>query len=68
LDTAAGSGFDNQGSDPASPFRSQDSLPQIVAALGTGFSVIFPSLMIGINQGIVAECRKTFGELIDGVL
>src|ERR1700747_1196889 len=44
------------------------SLAQIVAALGTGFSVIFPSLMTGIDQSIVAERRKTFGELIDGVL
>jgi hypothetical protein len=30
--------------------------------------VIFPSLMIGIDQSIVAERCKTFGELIDGVL
>jgi hypothetical protein len=30
--------------------------------------VIFPSLMIGIDQSIVSERRKTFGELIDGVL
>jgi hypothetical protein len=43
-------------------------LVEIVTALGTGFSVIFPSLMIGIDQSIVAERRKTFGELIDGVL
>jgi hypothetical protein len=43
-------------------------LAEIVAALGTGFSVIFPSLMVGIDQSIVSECRKTFGELIDGVL
>jgi len=43
-------------------------LAEIVAALGAGFSVIFPSLMIGIDQSIVSERRKTFGELIDGVL
>jgi hypothetical protein len=42
-------------------------LAEIVAAFGTGFSVIFPSLMIGIDQSIVAERRKTFGELIDRV-
>ena len=39
-----------------------------VAALGTGVSVILPSLMIGIDQRIVAERRKTFGEVINGVL
>jgi hypothetical protein len=44
------------------------SLAEIIAALGTGFSVIFPSLMIGIDQSIVSERRKTFGESIDGVL
>jgi hypothetical protein len=42
-------------------------LAEIVAALGAGFSVIFPSLM-SIDQSIVSERRKTFGELIDGVL
>src|SRR3984893_13059509 len=35
---------------------------EVVAALGTGVSVILPSLMIGIDQRIVAERRKTFGE------
>ncbi|MGB9649407.1 MAG: hypothetical protein WCB44_30495, partial [Stellaceae bacterium] len=40
----------------------------VVAALGTGVSVIFPSLMIGIDQRIIAEGRNAFGELIDGVL
>ena len=40
----------------------------VVAALGTGCSVIFPSLMLGIDQSIVSERRKTFGKLIDGVL
>ena len=45
-----------------------DSLAEVVAALGTGVSVIFPSLMIGIDQSIVAERRNAFGELIDGVL
>src|ERR1700757_106613 len=43
-------------------------LAEIVAALGTGFSVIFPSLMVGIDQSIVSERRKTFAELIDGAL
>jgi len=33
-----------------------------------GCSVIFPSLMIGIDQSIVSQRWKTFGELIDGVL
>jgi hypothetical protein len=41
---------------------------EIVAALGTGFCVIFPSLMIGIDQSIVPERRNTFAELINGVL
>jgi hypothetical protein len=41
---------------------------EVVAALGTGVSVIFPSLMIGVDQRIVAERRNAFGELIDGVL
>jgi hypothetical protein len=41
---------------------------EVIAALGTGVSVILPSLMIGIDQRIVAERRETFGELIDGVL
>jgi hypothetical protein len=41
---------------------------EVVAALGPGVSVIFPSLMIGIDQSIVAERLKTFGEAINGVL
>lgn len=41
---------------------------EVVATLGPSCSVILPSLMIGIDQRIVAEQRKTFGELIDGVL
>jgi hypothetical protein len=41
---------------------------EVVAALGTGVSVIFPSLMIGIDQRIVAERRNAFGELTNGVL
>jgi hypothetical protein len=45
-----------------------EGFADIVAALGTGFSVIFPSLMIGIDQSIISERRKTFGEFIDGVL
>jgi hypothetical protein len=43
-------------------------LAEIVAALGTGFCVIFPSLMIGIDQIVVSERRNTFCELINGVL
>jgi len=43
-------------------------LAEVVAALGTGCSIIFPSLMIGIDPSIFSESRKTFGELIDGVL
>jgi hypothetical protein len=30
--------------------------------------VIFPSLMIGIDQGIVSERRNTFGKFINGML
>jgi hypothetical protein len=30
--------------------------------------VIFPSLMISIDQRIVAERRQTFGEAINGLL
>jgi hypothetical protein len=44
------------------------SFVEVVAALGSGVSVIFPSLMIGIDQGIVGECQQTFGEAINGVL
>jgi hypothetical protein len=69
--TVVCSGFDNQGSDPASPFRPQDSsrrLAEVVAALGSNLSVIFPSLMTGIDQSIVSERQETFGELIDRVL
>jgi hypothetical protein len=43
-------------------------LAEVIAALGTGFSVIFPSLMVHIDQSIVSERWKTFGEPIDGVL
>src|ERR1700720_4559488 len=39
-----------------------------VAVLGTGVSVILPSLMIGIDQGIVGERQQTFGEAVEGVL
>jgi hypothetical protein len=41
---------------------------EVIAALGTGVSVILPSLMIGIDQRIIAEGRQTFGELVDGAL
>jgi len=41
---------------------------KVVAALGTGVSMILPSLMIGIDQSIVAERRQTFGEAVDGAL
>ena len=43
-------------------------LAEVAAVIGKGSSVIFPSLMIGIDQSIVSERWKTFGELIDGVL
>src|ERR1700738_4021140 len=49
-------------------------MPNIVATfeagklLGTGVSVILPSLMIGIDQGIVGERQQTFGEAVEGVL
>jgi hypothetical protein len=43
-------------------------LGEVVADLLMGCSVIFPSLMIGIDQSIVSQCWKTFGELIDGAL
>jgi hypothetical protein len=41
---------------------------EVVAILGTGVSVILPSLMIGIDQGIVGERQQTFGEAVEGVL
>ena len=41
---------------------------KVVAALGTGVSVILPSLMMGIDQRIIAERCETFGEAIDGAL
>ena len=40
----------------------------VVAALGSGVPVILPSLMIGVDQGIVGERHKTFGEAVKGVL
>src|SRR6266478_7023853 len=43
-------------------------LAQIAAVLGTGVSVILPSLMIGIDQGIVGERQQTFSEAVEGVL
>ena len=39
---------------------------EVVAALGPGVSVILPSLMISINQRIIAERGQTFGEPIEG--
>ena len=39
----------------------------VVAALGPGVAVILPSLMIGIDQRIVAERGQTFSEPIKGV-
>src|SRR5437667_3459392 len=44
------------------------SFVDVVAVLGTGVSVILPSLMIGIDQGIVGERQQTFGEAVEGVL
>jgi len=41
---------------------------EAVAALGAGVPVILSSLMIGIDQGIVRERHKTFGEAVKGVL
>jgi hypothetical protein len=41
-------------------------LVEVVAALSTGVSVILPSLMIGVDQGIVGERHKTFGEAVKG--
>jgi hypothetical protein len=70
-DNVADSGFDNRGAIPHRLFGRKTlcvGLAEIVAVLGTGFSVIFPSLMIGIDQSIVPERRNTFGELINGVL
>jgi len=40
----------------------------VVAALGPGVSMILPSLMMGIDQGIVGERQQTFGEAVEGVL
>ena len=63
-DTVRCNGFGNHGSDAASPFRSSrlsaQALSRVVAALGAGVSVIFPGLMIGIDQRIVAERLKSF--------
>jgi hypothetical protein len=44
------------------------SFVEVVAALGSGVSVILPSLMIDIDQGIVGERQQTFGEAVEGVL
>ena len=40
----------------------------VVAALGPGVSMILPSLMMGIDQGIVGERQQTFGEAVEGAL
>jgi hypothetical protein len=40
----------------------------VVAALGAGVPVILPSLMIGVDQGIVGERQQTFGKAVEGVL
>ena len=69
--TAPCSGFDNPQSAPASPFWYQTfgaGFAKIVVVLGTGVPVILASLMIGIDQSIVAERRQTFGEAVDGAL
>ena len=70
-DTVRCNGFGNHGSDAASLFGRKTlgaGFGEVVAALGTGVSLIFPSLMIGIDQKIVAERLKTFGKAINGVL
>ena len=41
---------------------------KVVAALGTSVSVILPSLLMGIDQRIIAERCEIFGEAIDGAL
>jgi hypothetical protein len=41
---------------------------KVVATLGPGRSVILHGLMMGIDQGVIADREKTFGETIDGVL
>ena len=42
------------------------SFVEVIAALGSGVSVILPCLMIGIDQGIVGERQETFGEAGEG--
>jgi hypothetical protein len=41
---------------------------EVVATLGPSGSMIISSLMIAIDQSVIAECEKAFGESIDGVL
>src|SRR5271169_6858619 len=77
--TAPCSGFDNPQSAPASPFWPQDFRRRLCedcrcprhGRLGDPpkpDEVILPSLMIGIDQSIVAERRQTFGAAVDGPL
>jgi hypothetical protein len=41
---------------------------EVAATLGPSCFIILNSLMIGIDYRVIAECEKTFGEAIDGVL
>jgi hypothetical protein len=41
---------------------------EVVATFDPSCPMIIRSLMIGIDQGVIAECEETFGESIDGVL
>src|ERR1700739_3523225 len=41
---------------------------EVVASLDLSCSVVFRSLMIGIDQGIITESQETFGEPIRAVL
>ena len=69
--TGACSGLDNQEAIPHRLLGRETlgaSFVEVVAVLGTGVSVILPSLLIGIDQRIVGERQQTFGELIDDVL
>jgi len=69
--TGACSGLDNQEAIPHRLLGRETlgaSFVEVVAVLGTGVSVILPSLMIGIDQGIVGERQQTFGEAVEGVL
>jgi hypothetical protein len=69
--SVACSGFDNPKSDPASPVARKHlpiGIDDVIAALGLSCFVVFRSLMISIDQRIIAERQETFSEPIGGML